>query len=652
MTDLNKIQKYLLSVFILVGLILRWLYLDSRPLHHDESLHLMYSYYPIDNPSTGYYKYDPMLHGPMLYTLESYIFRLFGTSTFSSRFLPALIGSFFLFIPILFRKFFIQIGGKWSLVLSTAFIALSPSLIYWSRFNIHDPYFILGIIICFLSILSKDKKATIISIGMLFQFCTKENSYVSIAIVSGYLIFEHLYLIFFKEDNNSYTSLLSRALAYCKNNKQDFFIAIIIFAFVFSYLFTSSFRNLGAIDKGYFEFYFGSILDAVYRKSLGYWLNQNSIERIKGPFLFHFYLYLLYEPAFIFLYLASIFLFIKSASEKLLKVFLFSFITYLAITIYLLNTNIEKSSIGQFFKLKDHFDLFALYFFFTHSLLLTIHHLQKKQYNIAFFAYLFTSTLFTYSYLGEKVPWLSQYPIALSVPYFAFVIKELYEKAKVIDINKLFSYLGISLITLALISYLTSSQKDGFEKVSILFGVLFLILSFLKNEIKINLATFTLVLIVATTLNSAILTNFTHAGKANELMSQVHTTYEFDKTIKRIKSEHESNKIGRKYTVYTTGDPVWPTTAYLRGMKGYKYQANNSDIKKMCYVFDSFDNGKIEKPEGFLEKKIPIRGWWVPDYKQVTIKKYLNYLLTHKNWNSSGYSYAKMFVNQNPNCGY
>ena len=282
---------------------------------------------------------------------------------------------------------------------------------------------------------------------------------------------------------------------------------------------------------------------------------------------------------------------------------------------------------------------------------MTIHYLFKKQYNIAFFAYLFTSTLFTYSYLGEKVPWLSQYPIALSIPYFAFVIKELKDRNKLTSVNKLLSYLGISLIAIALISYLNSSQKDGFEKVSILFGILSLILSFLKYEIKVNLGMIVSIIFILLSLNSSILTNFTHAGKANELISQVHTTYEFDKTIKRIRAEYESNKIGKNYSVYTTGDPVWPTTAYLKGVKGYKYQADNNDLKKMCYILDSFDNGNVVKPEGFIEKKIPIRGWWVPDYKKITIKKYLNYLLTHQSWNPSGYSYAKIFINQNSDCG-
>ncbi len=647
MTNISRTQKYILAITITLGLILRWLYLDARPLHHDESLHYMYSYYPIANPAGGYYKYDPMLHGPLLYTLESYIFRLLGASIFTSRLLPALIGSFFLFIPLIFRKYF----SSWTLILSTAFVALSPSLIYWARFNIHDPYFILGITVCFLSLLSKDKKASLISTGLILQFCSKENSYVSIAIILGYLFFEHIFLLFFKDEN--YSSLLARAVAYCKNYKQDFILSIVLFTFVFCYLFTSSFRNLGPIDKGTFEFYFGSIIDAIYRKSVGYWLNQNTIERIKGPFLFHFYLYLLYEPAFIFLYIASIFLFLKNANEKILKTFLFIFLIYLTSAIYFLRTNIEQTVIGEFFKLKDHLDLFALFFFSAHSFLLTVDHLLKKQYQIAFFAYLFTSTLFTYSYLGEKVPWLSQYPIALSLPYFAFVIQSILKKETKIKSSKFLFYLGIFFITIGIVSTLSAEHSDGFEKVSFFLGILSIIFSLYsyskKTDSLVPMIAPSIAIILS--LNSSVLTNFTHAGKANELMSQVHTTHEFDKTIKRIKLEVESNKIGDNFSVYTTGDPVWPMTAYLNKVKGFKYHASKDELKNACYIFDSFDKKNVEKPRNFKEKKITIRGWWVPDYKTITLKKYINYLLTHKNWNPSGYSYVRMYTSLDKNCG-
>ena len=135
-------------------------------------------------------------------------------------------------------------------------------------------------------------------------------------------------------------------------------------------------------------------------------------------------------------------------------------------------------------------------------------------------------------------------------------------------------------------------------------------------------------------------------------MSQVHTTFEFDKTAKRIKSEIHSNQIGSELSVYASGDPVWPLTAYFKGLKGYKYQANNKQIEKMCYIFDSFDKPTIKKPKSFLEKKVTLRGWWVPDYEKVTLKKYITYLLTHKNWNSSGFSYSRMYINLSPKCGY
>ena len=87
---------------ILVGIALRWALLDVRPIHHDESLHAMYGIYFYDWPEEKFYKYDPMLHGPVLYNLYPLVYNTLGISDWSIRAPIAFLGSIFLFLPLFF----------------------------------------------------------------------------------------------------------------------------------------------------------------------------------------------------------------------------------------------------------------------------------------------------------------------------------------------------------------------------------------------------------------------------------------------------------------------------------------------------------------------------------------------------------------------
>jgi len=122
------------ATLIIAGIILRWLLLDMRPMHHDESLHGMYGRYFFDFPDQNYYKYNPMLHGPFLYNMLRFVYNTLGSSTWAIRAAIALLGTALIFFPYLFRRFF----SKTAVLILTAVVALSPTLIYWSRFIRED----------------------------------------------------------------------------------------------------------------------------------------------------------------------------------------------------------------------------------------------------------------------------------------------------------------------------------------------------------------------------------------------------------------------------------------------------------------------------------------------------------------------------------
>ena len=649
----NSKQLTIFLILVTLGLTLRWYALDHKPLHHDESLHYMYSVYPIDNPDL-YYHYDPMLHGPMLYTLQPLVFRTFGINIASSRILPALIGSIILLVPWLLRSRL----SPWSVIATTAFLALSPSLVYWSRFIIHDLFEIIGIVLVLLGALSRNKRSSAfwISLGLVFQFGTKENCYVTLAIFIGYLIVQFAYIRLSKEKEE--VALFIKILNYLKDYKRESLLGLLLFMICYSYLYTSGFRNLGPVDQGLFEQYFGSLLDGIYRKSIGYWIEQDSMERIKGPFLFHFHLYAFYETTFILLYFIHLFFFVRNSSKQIAYALALSTLCYLGTALYFLQSEVQTSQFGLLFKLKDNMDLAGLFLFFFHAVLLTFDHLIKKEYNLALFGYFFTATLFTYSYLGEKVPWLSQYPLYFAAMYFPLYFKDLYDKGNFDSLfdfptHQLLAGIGYTLIALGACFIFESKDPTTFVDKSMLgLGAVLLVFSVvIDNNRLVNLPMLFFIFLSILTARASLLTNFVYDGEANEIMSQVHTTPEFDKIMRRIKSEIQSQKIGNVFSLYAAGEPIWPMTAYFQGITGYKYNAEPEEFKLMCYMFDTRDTKSFTAPAEFEEKEVTLRGWWLPDFSLFTIKNYLGYVINHTPWNPPGYSYAKMYINHDPTCG-
>src|SRR5215212_869827 len=77
-----------LAIFVL-ALVSRFYDIGSRALHHDESLHAVYS----RNLYSGAgYQHDPMMHGPLQFHFIALMFWLFGTSDSTVRFASAVCG--------------------------------------------------------------------------------------------------------------------------------------------------------------------------------------------------------------------------------------------------------------------------------------------------------------------------------------------------------------------------------------------------------------------------------------------------------------------------------------------------------------------------------------------------------------------------------
>jgi uncharacterized protein (TIGR03663 family) len=129
---------WLASCFAITAIaaILRFYWLELKPLHHDEGVN---GFFLTTLFRDGVYKYDPSnYHGPTLYYIALAFAKIFGLNTISIRASVAIFGVLTIVLAFFLKKYIGRIGS-----LSAAlFLALSPGMVYISRYFIHEILFV------------------------------------------------------------------------------------------------------------------------------------------------------------------------------------------------------------------------------------------------------------------------------------------------------------------------------------------------------------------------------------------------------------------------------------------------------------------------------------------------------------------------------
>ena len=159
-------------------------------MHHDESLHALYSY----NLAVGDgYRHDPMMHGPFQMEATAGLFLLLGDSDFTARLLYALAGTVLVALPFFLRNRL----GRTGALLVAVMLAASPAMFYFSRFARNDilmAVWTLGLVIAMWRFLDEGKTRYLFWVSGLLAlaFATKESAYVITTILGSYLFVEIL----------------------------------------------------------------------------------------------------------------------------------------------------------------------------------------------------------------------------------------------------------------------------------------------------------------------------------------------------------------------------------------------------------------------------------------------------------------------------
>ncbi len=137
-----------------IATFLRFWQLTLRPLHHDEGVN---GFFLTTLFREGIYKYDPAnYHGPDLYYLALAVTKMFGLNTISIRGSVAIFGVLTVVLALYLHRYIGRIGALSAALL----LALSPGMVYISRYFIHEILFIflsLAIVVCILLYMDQRK---------------------------------------------------------------------------------------------------------------------------------------------------------------------------------------------------------------------------------------------------------------------------------------------------------------------------------------------------------------------------------------------------------------------------------------------------------------------------------------------------------------
>jgi uncharacterized protein (TIGR03663 family) len=210
------------------------------------------------------------------------MFSLFGDSDLVARLLPSLFGT--LLIPLVYCIYRIGYINKKQTLFAALFLAVSPDMVYFSRFLRHDIFMLFFTFLLLVAILyyfeyGQTRFAIIAAIAMGGALCCKEEMPVIILIFASFFIYEIWRGKFTLPHDWKYDLILGA------------FLVLVIMSTMYSafgaHINTLVGQNFALNTTGWYQ-------------AVEHWIAMHNQQRLGGPWYFYIPLYLLYElPIFI-----------------------------------------------------------------------------------------------------------------------------------------------------------------------------------------------------------------------------------------------------------------------------------------------------------------------------------------------------------------
>jgi uncharacterized protein (TIGR03663 family) len=365
-------ERIFLLLFI-IAFILRFWQLDLKLLHHDEAIHSWFSYQLLTQNT---WAYDPSYHGPFLYFVTAGMFSAFGASDLVARILPSLFG--LLLIPLVYCVYQLGYISKNQTLLASLFIAISPDMVYFSRFLRHDIFmlfftFLLVVALFYYFERGQSRFAIIAAIATAGALCCKEEMPILLIIIGSFFLI----------------SLWQGRYSLPAPWKKDLVICILLVTALCCVLYTGFGGHPDTIiGKDTVLSADGLHLDITstgWYKAVEHWTDMHNQQRLGGPWYYYIPLDLLYE----------------------LPIFILALIG----TIQILISGVSLSVIYRRLKnlLRDHhftLSIRDLAEVSSHQLKASYGANPQSENFFRFCVWWMILTMAFYAYVGEKVPWL------------------------------------------------------------------------------------------------------------------------------------------------------------------------------------------------------------------------------------------------------
>ena len=171
------------ALLLPAALALRLWELTGRAMHYDEAIHL---YYAWQLSNFEEYIHSPWMHGPFQIELTAGLLLLLGDNDFVARLGYALFGAALAGLPWLLRRPLGQSGA----LLTGIMLAVSPTLLYFSRFGRND--ILMAFLTAALFILMwryfrerRNRYLYLAAAALALMFATKETAYIITLVFGG-----------------------------------------------------------------------------------------------------------------------------------------------------------------------------------------------------------------------------------------------------------------------------------------------------------------------------------------------------------------------------------------------------------------------------------------------------------------------------------
>ena len=172
--------------------------LGGRAMHYDEAIHVHYAWKLVNSPGAlgGWpwvfgqdFIHSPWMHGPFQIEFTAFMYRIFGDSDFTARLGYVLFGTALVGLPYFFRDYL----GRTGALLAGVMLALSPAMLYFSRFGRNDilmAFWALALLILMWRYIheGKHRYLYLASAVLAFMFATKETAYI-VTLIFGAVMF-------------------------------------------------------------------------------------------------------------------------------------------------------------------------------------------------------------------------------------------------------------------------------------------------------------------------------------------------------------------------------------------------------------------------------------------------------------------------------